>query len=463
MSNYFLSGEIQVPGDKSITHRALMFSGLAKGKSIIRTNCLGRDNLATLRIMSQLGVSFSGTLTSSLLKLARSEGIDDFSESVGENAEICHIVANGVGVDGFKKPVEILNCGNSGTSARLLCGLLSGAKFSSTLDGDVSLRGRPFRRVIEPLTLMGAKFSSDELPFVIEGGSKLKGVRYVSPRASAQIKSAILLAGLQCPDLVSVIEPAQSRDHTECMLKSMGCLMASSIADDGSYEVQFLQGMQSETLHPINTFVPGDFSSASFFLVAASIIQGSKVLIRNVGFNPTRIGLFHLLVRMGAKIAISNKRESGGEPVVDLLVESSELKGIEVSSSDVVLAIDEIPIFAVAAAFAQGKTTIRGASELRVKESDRLAMIAYVLKTFGVELVELEDGLIIEGLRNIPLLNPDAIDNSNWMNSHDHRIAMSASVLQFALGLPFTITEVDMIETSFPGFSELFQGLIKRK
>ncbi len=452
-----LRGEISLPGDKSISHRAILFSSFARGKARVLTSVLGRDNFASLRIMRQLGTKASGALSQKMLSLASEEGLDGFSLS---GDDTCEIVIEGMGLQGFSSAGSALDCGNSGTTARLLCGLLSGQQFESQLIGDHSLQSRPFKRVTEPLGHMGARFSGDRLPLTIFGpeGAKLKGIAYDSPRASAQVKSALLLAGLQADGDVRVSESHCSRDHTERMLSAMGCHLESGLRADGRWEVLLPDSGKRDHYDALDIVVPSDFSAAAFFLVAGSIVPGSEIMMRNVGFNKTRIGLFSILEGMGASFTCENARSVGGEEVVDILVRSASLRGVSVSAEDVVLAIDEIPILAIAAAFAEGETLISGASELRVKESDRLTMTANILQYFGVPVEELPDGLRIQGQSFEAPGTIERVDDS-WKSTGDHRIAMSGAVLGFAQGLGFELHDKEAVETSFPTFADCFQLL----
>ncbi len=451
----FLQGEVTVPGDKSITHRAIFFSSLAHGTSSIRTQILGRDNFATLRIMRQLGVSISGRILEEIKAIADEEGFPDLV-GVGSG---CELKVVGRGLD-LLEPTEALDCGNSGTTARLLLGILAGQSFSARLVGDESLSRRPFKRVAEPLALMGAKFSSHQLPLTITGG-ELRGIEYLSPQASAQVKSAILLAGLQTDELVSVIEPAKSRDHTERMFKGMGVELVEETLAHGSVRVTLPAG-GARKMCAQEFLIPGDFSSAAFLLVAATLIKGSSVLIRDVGFNPTRIGAFDILCRMGASIQVLNRRVVAGEEIVDLRVVSAELSGVSVSAEDVVLAIDEIPILAVAAAFAAGETVIKGAGELRVKESDRLSMMAGLLRGFGVHVEEFPDGLQIIGRPELGSgLGSSCVGtDATWRGVGDHRILMCGAIMQLVVCGEATLSGAEVVETSFPGFVGTLKKLI---
>lgn len=463
-----LRGTIRVPGDKSITHRAFLFASLAKGNTKIRTNSLGRDNLASLRAMRALGVSIHGSVPRSLLEFAAEEGWHDVQAN--DSAEITAVV-EGRGFDGLVQPLGVIDCGNSGTSARLLCGLLAACAFTTKLDGDASLRKRPFKRVSEPLTKMGARFTSDTLPLEISGGD-LNGIDFKSPIASAQVKSAILIAGLKAKGVVRVTEPRLSRDHTETMLRGFGVNVRTEEAQNGVVSISLPEKAESRILKAGSEIViPGDFSSAAFFLAAGSIVEGSDIVIENVCCNPTRTGLMQLLQRMGAQIEIINPRTVSGEFVGDVCVRYSDLKGIEVTASDVLPAIDEIPVFCVAAALSDGVTVISGAEELRVKESDRLAMMAQLLNGFGCKVEERPDGLRIEGRPDLKKHGQgkgttNAEQSTFWAKSLDHRILMCAAVLRYALGLFPAEVAIDggvegekVIETSFPTFLECFSSL----
>lgn len=447
-----------MPGDKSITHRAIIFGAIAEGESTIVTSILGRDNLGTIRIMRQLGVAVRGDVTRELLPIAHDEGLTDFTASCGEQ---CTIHVTGRGLTGLSAPDSALDCGNSGTTARLLCGLLAGQAFKCTLTGDASLSKRPFARVTKPLSDMGARFSGDRLPLTIEGGT-LRGIEYRSPQASAQVKSAIILAGLRTAEGVTVEEPRLSRDHTERMLTSMGCPVDVEMLAGGAARIMLPPAERRGTIRGQRIEVPGDFSAAAFFLIAASIIPGSDVTVRSVLFNRTRIGLFTLLERMGARLEVVREAEVGGEPVVDIRVRSARLRGIDVSADDVVLAIDEIPILSVAAAVAEGVTRIRGAGELRVKESDRIAMTREVLESFGGVATEADDGLDIHGNPALAMSQAGALrggQSGRWRHCGDHRISMSAAVFELLRTGSFALAEREAVETSFPSFERCLSGL----
>lgn len=361
-----IKGEITVPGDKSISHRSIIFGAIAKGTTIINGFLDGEDCMATLKAFQAMGVSI--------------EGPDEHQ-----------VVIHGVGKHGLKKPEQVIDCGNSGTSMRLLAGLLAAQPFDSQLTGDESLLKRPMLRISKPLTQMGADITTvdGKPPITIRGGRELNGIDYVMPEASAQVKSCILLAGLYARGKTRITETGVSRDHTELMLKYF------------SYPVHHKDNvlMIDSTSECLGTeiFVPGDISSAAFFMVAATIIPGSDVLIRNVGINPTRTGIIHILLEMGANITLLNQRQLGEEWVADLRVKYAPLKGINIGAHMVPLAIDEFPAIFVAAACAQGQTTLHGASELRFKESDRIATMVDGLSKLGIHAEAFDDGVMIEG------------------------------------------------------------------
>lgn len=453
-----LQGEIELPGDKSIVHRGILFSALSRGKSRVCSRSIGRDNLASLRIISQLGVRVRGTFDLRSFRLAEEEGIEERELGTGQ----VQLLLDSPGLEGLTAPLAVLNCGNSGTTARLLCGLLAGQSFSATLVGDASLSRRPFRRVVEPLSKMGAHFSADHLPLSIQGGA-LQGINFESELASAQVKTALILAGLQAKGVTRISEPYRSRDHSERLLGAMGAKIQSTLSEDGRNSLQLEAPATPEELRPFELQVPGDFSQAVFFMVAALLLPGSAAIIRNVGFNPTRRGAYDILRRMGANIRLQHERIVCGEEVVDLELCSSELQATEIGGQDIVRAIDEIPILAVAAACAQGETVIRDASELRVKESDRLKMVGALLRAEGTEVEEFADGLRITG-------RPEGGGKAQneqmqhwkqeWQSSGDHRILMCGAVLDLIRKGSFITADQAAIETSFPDFSELFQSLL---
>ncbi len=409
-----LSGTITVAGDKSISHRAVILGALARGRSEITGLLEGEDVLGTIAAFRALGVSIEGP----------HEG---------------HLVVEGVGLYGLKAPVGPLDLGNSGTSMRLLAGLLSAQPFGTRLVGDESLMRRPMERVAAPLRAMGAVIETGEggrPPLHIVGGRPLSGIEYRLPVASAQVKSAILLAGLYAKGRTTVIEPAPSRDHSERMLAGFGY----PVTRDGA--TVSLEGGQGP-LHSVCLDVPADLSSAAFFLVAASIVPGSSVRLKRVGINPTRRGVIDILQAMGAVIEQENETVASGEPVADLVVRAKPLRGIAIPPELVPLAIDEFPALFVAAACAEGVTTLRGAEELRVKESDRLAVMARGLAALGVAVEERPDGLTITGGG----FRGGVIDSGG-----DHRIAMAFTVAGLRATAPLQVRDCRNVSTSFPGF-----------
>ncbi len=412
-----LRGTIRVPGDKSISHRSIMLGSLADGVTEVNGFLQGEDSLATLNAFRAMGVQI--------------EGPDETGK----------VVIHGVGMEGLKQPEGSLDLGNSGTSMRLLSGLLSGQSFDVTLTGDESLSSRPMRRVTVPLADMGARIESESdgtAPLRISGGSRLTGVRYAMPIASAQVKSSLLLAGLYAEGETIVSEPAPTRDHTERMLNGFGV----EVGRDGD-TVSLTGGGQ---LRATTVDVPADISSAAFFLVGASIAVGSELTLEHVGINPTRIGVINILREMGGDIEVLNERVSGGEPVADLRVKSAPLHGIEIPVDQVPLAIDEFPALFVAAACADGVTTLRGAEELRVKESDRIQVMADGLKTLGIDADPTPDGIVIAG---------GALGGGTVYSHHDHRISMSFAMAGLGANEPIRIEGCENVNTSFPGFAAL--------
>jgi len=407
-----VGGEIAVPGDKSISHRALLLGAVAEGTTVIEGFLHSDDCLATLNALRALGVE------------------------VGSEGGTLRIV--GVGPGGLRAPDMPLDLGNSGTAMRLLAGVLAAQSFDCELTGDESLRQRPMERVAEPLRAMGAELETRDgrAPLTIRGGQALSGIDYTLPVASAQLKSALLLAGLWARGRTTVRSPGPSRDHTERMLISMGVSVA-----EGPGEVVALDG--PATLAACRVAIPGDFSSAAFFLVAGLLGARDGLVIRNVGVNPTRTGLLDLLKKMGGRIELQAQRHNGSEPVADIHVLQSDLQGIDVAEELVPLAIDEFPVFFVAAACARGRTRVTGAEELRHKESDRLAVMAKGLRTLGVEVAEAPDGLEIQGGR----LQGGCIDSHG-----DHRIAMAFTVASLAASGTIEILRTDEVATSFPDF-----------
>jgi 3-phosphoshikimate 1-carboxyvinyltransferase len=423
-----LFGDITVPGDKSVSHRALMLGSVAIGETHIEGLLEGEDVLATAAAMQALGAQISHT-------------------------EANRWTVTGRGVGGLNEPDQVLNMGNSGTAVRLLMGLVGTQPFSTSFTGDKSLNKRPMERVILPLHQMGVQFTSrsgGRLPITVYGNQLIKPIKYVLPVASAQIKSAILFAGLNAPGKTIVIEPQPTRDHSERMLRHFGAVVITRKLDGGSVKTT-LTGQPE--LKGRDITVPADISSAAFPIAAALIIPGSKLLIRNVGINPLRAGLIKILKKMGGKITIINKRGEDGEPFADLRVESSELHGISVPASFAPSMIDEYPILAIVATCAKGKTHMEGLKELRVKESDRLAAMATGLAACGVSVEETETSLTIYG-SELPK-NGGALIKANL----DHRIAMAFSVLGMITKNPVTIDDGSPIATSFPGYVELMNGL----
>jgi len=420
-----LTGRIRVPGDKSISHRSLMFGALAVGRSCISGLLEGEDVLATAAALRAMGATI---------------------ERDGEDW-----VVDGVGVGGLLQPERALEMGNSGTSTRLLMGLIASHGITAAFAGDASLSKRPMGRVIDPLSTMGASFTPSPggtLPLMMEGMQPAVPITYRLPVASAQVKSAVLLAGLNTPGTTTVIEPTPTRDHTERMLRGFGAELTVEEAD--GERVIRIHGPAD--LSPCDIEVPGDPSSAAFFAVAASVVPGSDLVIGNVGLNPTRDGIFRVLAQMGARIDKLDEREVGGEPVADLRVRHAALTGIEVDPAIAPSMIDEFPVLFVAAAMAEGRTVTSGLDELRVKESDRLSAMAAALTAAGVALEEREDGLVIEGSAGIPLRGTTRTPVTTHL---DHRIAMSMAVAGLASRDGVEIDDIEPIATSFPNFTAL--------
>ncbi len=410
-----LTGTVRVPGDKSMSHRTVMLGAIAEGTTVATGFLEGQDALRTVQAFRDMGVTIKGP-------------------------DAGKIEIEGVGMHGLKAPADVLDMGNSGTSIRLLSGLLAAQPFDSTMSGDASLQKRPMGRVTNPLEEMGADIDSDEgkPPLTVKGGSSLKGIHYDMPVASAQVKSCVLLAGLYAEGRTSVTEPAPTRDHTERMLRGFGYTV------DCENKVISLQG--GGALKAATLDIPADISSAAFFLVAASIAEGSDLTLEHVGMNPTRSGVVTILTLMGADIEVLNEREVGGEPVADLRVRSAPLRGIDIPEDLVPLAIDEFPVLFIAAACASGTTTLSGAEELRVKESDRIASMADGLTRLGITNRVKEDGIVITGGQMI---------GGEVDTFHDHRIAMSFSVAALRSNGPIQVNDCDHVATSFPGFATL--------
>lgn len=424
-----LAGRVRVPGDKSISHRALMLSALAVGASRIEGLLEGEDVIATAAAMRAMGADVvrgpDGTWT-----------------------------VHGVGVGGLLQPRIALDMGNSGTSTRLLMGLVASHAVTATFTGDASLSRRPMARVIEPLSRMGADITASpggRLPLMVRGIVPAVPIEYRLPVASAQVKSAVLLAGLNTPGITRVIEPVPTRDHSERMLAGFGATIA--IGDDGDGARAIALTGEAD-LRPQRIVVPGDPSSAAFPAVAALLVPGSDIVIENVGLNPTRAGLYAVLRAMGGAVASLDERVVGGEPVADLRVRASALRAIEVPPEIVPSMVDEFPILFVACAFARGRSVLRGLDELRVKESDRLAVMAAGLRAIGARVEELADGLAIEGSDGAPLAGGVTV-----AAALDHRIAMSFAVASLRCRAPVTIDDARPIATSFPSFVALMAAL----
>jgi 3-phosphoshikimate 1-carboxyvinyltransferase len=411
-----LQGKIRVPGDKSISHRSIMLGAIAEGVTRVTGFLEGEDNLATLSAFRSMGVRIEGP-------------------------EQGRLTIHGVGRGGLKAPAGDLYLGNSGTSMRLLAGLLAAQPFDCILTGDISLSTRPMRRVTAPLAQMGASIETTPdgtPPLRIHGNPGLKGIDYVMPVASAQVKSCLLLAGLYAEEITCVTEPAPTRDHTERMLEGFGY----TVKRDGNRIC--VHGGGRLTGGPID--VPADISSAAFFLVGASIAPGSDLTLQHVGINPTRVGVINILRRMGADIRLGNEQTAAGEPVADIRVRGSQLHGIRIPEDQVPLAIDEFPALFVAAACADGETVLTGARELRVKESDRIQVMADGLQTLGVNAQPTEDGMVIQG---------GPISGGTVGSHGDHRIAMSFAMAALRATGPIEIEDCANVNTSFPGFVEL--------
>lgn len=414
-----LRGEITVPGDKSISHRSVLLGALAKGQTQVQGFLAAADCLATINCLRQLGITITIEGTSVLI--------------------------DGGGPEKLQEPGNILDCGNSGTTARLLLGILAGLPFFSVITGDDSLRRRPMARVTEPLQRMGGRFWGKDdgrfLPIAVKGG-RLQPINYRTPVASAQLKSALLLAGLFAEGITTITEPHQSRDHTERMLTAFGAEIwqkDTTVSLTGRPE-----------LWGRNISVPGDISSAAFLLVAASIVPGSDLMLRNVGVNPTRTGILDVLQQMGARIKVENSRVLNGEPVADLHVQSADLQGVEVGGALIPRLIDELPVLAVAALFARGRTVVKDAQELRVKETDRIAAVAEEFAKLGAKVLPTDDGFVIEGEQ---ILTGGTADSRG-----DHRMAMALGIAALRSAAPVKIKNHACVSVSFPDF---WQALTK--
>lgn len=418
-----LKGEVTIPGDKSISHRAVMFGSLAEGTTEVTNFLQGADCLSTISCFRKLGIKIENTPD--------------------------RILIHGKGLHGLSEPADTLDTGNSGTTTRLISGILAGQPFTTVLNGDASIQTRPMKRIITPLSMMGADITSLKgngcAPLRI-CGSQLHGISYQSPVASAQVKSCVLLAGLYADASTSVTEPVLSRNHTELMLTGFGAKVTSSGTTATIEPEPNLKGMKIE--------VPGDISSAAYFIAAGLIIPNSEILVKNVGINPTRDGILRVAKEMGGNITILNEKTSGGEPTCDLLVRSSSLKGVTVGGEIIPTLIDEIPMIAVMACFAEGTTIIKDAQELKVKESNRIDTVVTNLKAMGAHIEATDDGMIIEG--GYPL-------HGAVIDSHlDHRIAMSFAVGALGADGETTIEGADCVKISYPEFYESLKSLIQQ-
>lgn len=429
-----LLGDITVPGDKSITHRAALLGALAHGETVIHNFLVAEDCLNTLRCLQQMGIGIEGVGTR-------------------------EVVVRGNGIRGLRDPGEVLDVGNSGTLARLMLGVLAGQPFEATVTGDASIQRRPMDRVAVPLRQMGAIVEGQgercTPPVTIRGGI-LKPITYITPVASAQVKSAILLAGLNAGGTTTVRESGLSRDHSERMLKAFGAEIVVERANVPTCQhanvFTAISVRGPAELHAQEVTVPGDISSAAFFLVGAAILPGSEVRVRGVGVNPTRTGVLDVLRQMGADVRLENERETSGEPVADVIVRHAPLRGITIGGDLVPRLIDELPILAVAACCAEGATVVRDAKELRVKESDRIATMTSELRKMGARIEEREDGWVIEG--------PNQLRGAAVQSHGDHRVAMSCAIAALAAEGETVIEDTACIATSFPGFEEILGRLI---
>ena len=415
-----LRGEIAIPGDKSISHRAVMLGSIAKGTTRIHNFLQGADCLSTISCFRQMGIEIENNGSS--------------------------VLVHGKGLRGLKKPEQILDCGNSGTTTRLISGILAAQPFPSTLTGDQSIQKRPMKRIIDPLTQMGAQIRSLHgngcAPLEITG-SKLHSIHYSSPVASAQVKSAVLLAGLYGDGETSVTEPYVSRNHTELMLSRFG----ANVRTEGTAAIL----LPAEELYGQEIFVPGDISSAAFFIAAGLIVPDSEILIHNVGINPTRSGILKVCRDMGADLTLLDENQESGEPAADILVKSSSLHGTVIEGALIPTLIDELPVIAAMACFAEGQTIIRDAAELKVKESNRIEAMVRSLSAMGADVKETEDGMVIHGKRP---LHGARIDSRA-----DHRIAMTFAVISCLAEGETEITDAECVQISYPGFYEDLQRL----
>ncbi|MEP6893054.1 MAG: 3-phosphoshikimate 1-carboxyvinyltransferase [Gaiellaceae bacterium] len=417
-----VQGGLAVPGDKSISHRAVLVGAISDGESVVEGFGRSADTETTLAAVRALGVE------------------------VGEGGDTVRVA--GAGLRGLRPPATSIDCGNAGTLARLLPGILAGQQGSFELIGDESLSGRPMGRIAEPLAAMGVgvETTAGRLPLRLEGGT-VHAMRYELPVASAQIKSCVLLAGLYADGPTTVVEPVPTRDHTERMLRAAG---ATAQGSPGSVEVRPV-----ERLEPLQLTVPGDFSSAAPFIVAATLLPGSRLRLSGVGVNPTRIGLLHVLERMGARISLYNRGVSGGEPVADIEVEHTDLVATEVEPAEVPSLIDELPLFALAASMARGESRVRGAGELRQKESDRIETVTNVLRTLGIRITASDDGFRVRGVPSRP--KGGGVDSAG-----DHRIAILGAVAGLISREGVRIEGAEAVSISFPGFFDLLESVTER-
>ena len=438
-----LKGEITPPPDKSITHRAIMFASIAEGKSIIRNPLMAEDPISTMNAMRALGVEITEV----------------------RSQESSALIIHGKGLHGLREPFDVINCGNSGTTARLISGILAGNPFFTVLTGDDSLRQRPMARVINPLKEMGAEIFARQdhryLPMAIKGGG-LKGITHNMPVASAQVKSCLILAGLYAEGVTVIHEPQKSRDHTERLLKSMGAPIEvgdleikvkgpQPSASGGGVAKVTVEGTVS--LQPVEITVPSDFSSAAFFIAGALIVPGSEIIIRNVCVNPTRTGLLHVIKEMGGNVRLENLHDVSGEPVADIYCKTaSSLRAVKVGKDLIPSLIDEFPVLCVLATQAEGVTEIRGAEELRVKESDRIKAMATELKKMGVELKEYPDGIAIKGKA---ILKGAKVESYN-----DHRVAMAFAIAGLIAEGETVINNPECVDISFPEFFSVLKSLM---
>lgn len=420
-----IRGEIITPGDKSVSHRSVMFNAIANGESTVSNFSPGADCASTIEILRVLDVEID--------RVPGSPGMGD----------TLHV--RGVGMHGLAEPFEILDAGNSGTTTRLMSGVLAGRDIYCVLTGDDSIRSRPMGRVVDPLSEMGASIfgrSGNKLAPLTFAGGDLKGIRYEMPVASAQLKSSLLLAGLRADGQTTLVQPARSRDHTERMLRAMGASV-----EENDLELTVLP----TELNAVDVPVPGDISSAAFWMVAGLIHPDAEIIVRNVGINPTRAGIVDALRMMGGDISLENERDVAGEPVADIVVKSSDLHAVEIAGDIVPVLIDEIPILAIAAAMAEGETVFKDAEELRVKETDRIAAMVDLLFKAGVDVESSADGMAVTG--------SGRIGGGTFDSHHDHRIAMSAGIAGLVSQSPVTIEGSEIASISYPSFWQEIQAL----